>query len=123
MSSQGPSYAPSRTPGSSSGRSGKSPARASRDSSRTRTVSESRRTQSRASRTEGKRVRFGSRNDDEASGAESRDASPERSRASTSSDTSSRGVCYAWRDHGRCSHGANCRFEHTPSDKGSKQRS
>ena len=68
-------------------------------------------------------MRFDSRRDDEASGAESRDASPERSRASTSSDTGSRGVCYAWRDHGRCSHGSNCRFEHTNSDKGSKQRS
>ena len=39
------------------------------------------------------------------------------------SDNGSRGVCYAWRDHGRCSHGANCRFEHTNNDKGPKQRS
>ena len=64
-------------------------------------------------------MRFGSRTDDEASGAESRDASPERSRIGAASDSGSRGVCYAWRDHGRCSHGADCRFEHTPSDKGS----
>ena len=123
MSSQGPSYTPSRASGSSSSRSNKSPARTSRDSSRTRAVPDSRHTKSRASRTESKRVRFDSRTDDEASGAESRDASPERSRASTSSDNGSRGVCFAWRDHGRCSHGANCRFEHSNNDKGPKQRS
>ena len=111
-----------RTSGATSSR-GKSPARSSRDTSRTRSFPEPRRGKIRSSLTDGKRVRFGPRTDDEASGAESRDASPERSRAGSHSDSAPRGVCYAWRDHGRCSRGSDCRFEHTPSEKGANARS
>ena len=109
-----------RTRNSSTPRTGKSPSRAGRDS-RSRTVAEPRRKQFRST-SDGKRVRFNAHTDDEASGPESRGASPERSRAGPSSDSGSRGVCYAWRDHGRCNRGSDCRFEHTPSEKGANQR-
>ena len=118
---QRPGYTTLRTSSAAPARSGKSPARSSRDPSRTRSSSETRRgSKVRPILIDGKRVRFDSRTDDEASGPESRGSSPERTRAGSRSDSAPRGVCYAWRDHGRCSRGSDCRFEHNPSAKGGK---